>query len=310
MQDLGQSRATGSGWTEGLTSAVRYLTPLLMFSLISAAVPKVPVAVADDVLKDYTSWLNGRDVLSVTAFGGPGTRRDVVEVALFQQALAQGGWSESISLIGVPSYARLQEELRTGHVAASANTLWRSDLLLLDGVAVSHPLIPVGEFEAGIYTTSANAAAYSVTDREGVRQLRFVSSKTWTADWRTLEALAPVQIDDVATWEAMVRMVVDQRVDAVLAPFQSTEDLSMQAYGATLVPIPGLKIGLTGSRHFAVAGRHHDGARLMECLNRGLLLLKANEVIRQAYRESGFLNPKTDDWQLITVDVAVEPSAP
>ncbi|MFX6036180.1 hypothetical protein ABTE74_22595, partial [Acinetobacter baumannii] len=53
----------------------------------AAEEPALPALIPDDVLLDYRRFLAGRDPASVTDYGGPLSRRDVVEVVLIHQAL-------------------------------------------------------------------------------------------------------------------------------------------------------------------------------------------------------------------------------
>ena len=53
------------------------------------AEPLLPALIPDDVLRDYQAFLAGRDPVAITDYGGPLSRRDVVEVVLIHQALAR-----------------------------------------------------------------------------------------------------------------------------------------------------------------------------------------------------------------------------
>jgi hypothetical protein len=82
----------------------------------------------------------------------------------------------------------------------------------------------------------------------------------------------------------------------VLAPFQATADLSLDVGSVRLVPIPRLKIGLDGTRHFLVSSRHARATALLDRLNAGLSTLRQKGVIRQAYEQSGFFNARVAHW--------------
>lgn len=260
---------------------------------------EVTLLVPPDVLTDYQTWLAGRDPLTIRAFGGPGARRDVVEVVLAQQALALGGEHGPVRFIVAPTYERILVELMAGNAAMLATSAWRSDLAALREVAMSHAVIPEGGFTAGIYVMPTNTRALAAHTLADVRGLAFVSDPAWKADWATLQQLAPSRLESTPTWPAMVRMVAAGNVDALLAPFQATEDLALMAEGVRLVPIPNFTVGLLGSRHFAVSLKHDDGDRLAATLDRGLEQLMADGTVTRAYQEAGFLNPRVTQWQRV-----------
>ena len=279
-----------------LSSHLRGLT-LLLIAWSAAAADAVSMLVPPDVLGDYRTWLGSRDPLHISDFSGPGTRRDVIEVALVQQALAAGGETRSVTFVEVPTYQRMLAELRAGQAVLLGTSAWRSDLEQLgQEVVISQPLIREGGFTAGLYTVPTNARALAARTLADVRQLSFVSSPAWTADWATLQHVAPVRLDGTPTWEAMVRMVAVGNVDVLLAPFQSTDDLSCTVEGVRLVPIPHIKIRLLGSRHVAVSTRHPFGPAVAVAFERGLSRMIAAGIVEQAYRESGFTNAKVATW--------------
>jgi hypothetical protein len=95
----------------------------------------------------------------------------------------------------------------------------------------------------------------------------------------------------------MVRMVAAGRADFVLAPFSSAPDLSLHAEGLTLLPLPGVKVGLSGSRHFVLAAQHPAFAAFGRRLDEGIQRLHADGRLRQAYQDSGFFSPAVRQWR-------------
>lgn len=262
----------------------------------AAAEPLLPALIPDDVLRDYQAFLAGRDPVAVTDYGGPLSRRDVVEVVLIHQALARQDRKLRLSMSPMPTSQRLQTELRIGHAACSATTYWREDFPQPDGLLFSEPLLLEGEFEAGLYTTPGNAQALAARQLRDVQQLRVLSNNTWRVDWLTLEQLGIANLQHVASWNLMPRMLQQGRADLLLAPFQPTPDLSLLVDGVRLVPIPGLKVSMKGTRHFLVSATHALGPRLRDQLNAGLAWLRQQGLVRRAYEQSGFFNAKVAGW--------------
>lgn len=262
------------------------------------------VAIPPDVLEDYQGFLQGRDPLDVTEFGGPFTRRDVVEVVLLQQALHRGGWSQRVVLESFPSVTRILRELESGHAVCTATSFWREDIVPAKAqFYFSDAVVEAGQFEAGLYTVPTNQQALAAQSLAHVQRLTALSNRSWFVDWRTLEQLGIAQLQHVGQWSGMTKMVAAGRADFVLAPFQASEDLSLVVGTSRLVPIPGIKVGLDGTRHFLVSRQHPRARALLQHLNAGLTILRQKGVIRQAYVESGFFNPRVARWTLLRAGV-------
>ncbi|WP_319469541.1 hypothetical protein [uncultured Pseudodesulfovibrio sp.] len=80
-----------------------------------------------------------------------------------------------------------------------------------------------------------------------------VSNKNWKSDWNTLEGLHLKKITHIQHWEIMTKIVDQMRADFLLAPFQPTKGMYLTVNDIHLKPITGIKVGLVGSRHFAVS---------------------------------------------------------
>ncbi|SKA91520.1 ABC-type amino acid transport substrate-binding protein [Paucidesulfovibrio gracilis DSM 16080] len=260
---------------------------------------QIRMVVPEDVLKDYQRFLQGRNPLEIKRFSGPHSRRDVVEVVLTQQALALGGLHATVQFVAVPTYARLLAELERGDVLLSGNTVWRTDLEQNNTTMLaSDPLIPEGRFEAGLYVDSKNILALEARTTSDLRQLRGVSSRDWTPDWAAMTALCH-DVLDVNDWEDMLRVLDRGRADVTLAPFPATTDLSLTIGELRLVPIPGIKTTLPGSRHLPVSAVHERGQEALHALNRGIRLLRDQGTLERAYQESGFYNAAVRHWQIV-----------
>ncbi|ALT78561.1 hypothetical protein AT984_16560 [Paucibacter sp. KCTC 42545] len=262
------------------------------------AAEAVQAAGAADVMADLQRFLGSRSPLDIQDFGGPFSRRDVVEAVLLHQALHRGGWTQALQFQDMPSGERLLREISSGKLICSATTYWSQDIAgAEDGTLLSLPMIGVGEFEAGLYTVPSNTRALAAKSAADVRALSVVSNRNWAVDWQTLEALGFRQRHHVTNWELMPRMVAAGRADFLLAPFQNSADLSLQVNGVRLQPIPGFKVSLQGTRHYLIARKHPQGMALLGALNSGLQQLRAQGVIHNAYQQSGFFNPKVRGWQ-------------
>lgn len=265
------------------------------------AVEPITILTQQDVYNDYQRFLGKRNPLTLSHFAGEGSRRDVVELVLVQQALALGGLSRPVKLVKVDnnsdSYTRYLKEILSGNATMGGNSAWQIDLKSIDDkIYISSPLIRQGEFEAGLYTSPDNKKALAARSLDDVRQLTAVVADSWKPDVATLEGLKLNQLLQTQSWDSMVGMVEKGRADVLLAPFQPTADMSLTLGEYSLVPIPNVKVGLAGSRHLFVSRSAPHGAETFDALEKGLAKLRAKGTIEQAYKESGFFNARTQTW--------------
>lgn len=267
--------------------------------LAQAQRPGAEILVPHDVRQDFDRFLAGRGVTDLRHYGGPHARRDVVELALLLQALSLGGQSALPSLASVPTAPRLIRELALGHGLMSGTTYWRADVDAPQDFLFSPAMVQDGEFVVGLYTLPERADVLASRDLAEVKDWRFVSNRHWRVDWASLQALGVTQLVHADLWEAMPRMLRAGRADVLLAPFQPTPDLALVVDGITLLPVPGLKVALRGTRHYLLAKRHPAATRWAEALGRGLKLLQEQGAVRRAYQESGFFSSAVTGWRLL-----------
>lgn len=252
-----------------------------------------------DVKRDLTLFAAGRDLLDIRDFSGPYSRRDVVEVVLFYQALDLGGFKGQVRELMVPegNYLKVGRMLRQGRTALVANSVW------LDAVNTASPeiwvtdaLIEDGQFSTGIYARADRAAALKPTLLSQRDNLSAVSSSNWLVDWRELQRLEFRHMYDRNMWPEMVEMVGRGSADVLLAPFQTPLGSGIHLDNHHLLPVPGVKLTLPGSRHWVASKNHPRGKIGFAFLQRGLLKLQQMGRIEQAYRQSGFISEDVESW--------------
>lgn len=289
-----------------IVAVISLLSLLCLPAMSMAASPSatgktdaVTLGVPDDVLADYKLFIAGRDPLTITNYGGPHSRRDVVEVILIQQALALGGLSASIHFNATPTYIRLGAELTEGTIAASGTSFWHYDAEKHQRFYhISSPVITKDQFEAGLYANPANKRAMEAKTLDKLRKLSATCNKNWVPDWRALKSLG-LHPNHTQKFKTMVAMVYHQRADFLLAPFQQTENMLLHVDGMTLAPIPGIKVILRNGRHFVVSKAYPRNEMIFAALQKGLAIMKKRGILEKAYTQSGFFNPKVKNWTLI-----------
>ncbi|WP_374034347.1 hypothetical protein ACES2I_17685 [Bdellovibrio bacteriovorus] len=274
-----------------------FLLVFFAFQSVFAA-ETVKVGLNADILRDYRSFVKNRDPLKITKFGGPYSRRDVVEVVLFMQALSRGKFQGVVELVPLPSTGRILEQVRLGKVTALANSAWSESLA--DGdVYKTKPLIHDGEFVVGIYTRPENAKLLKAKFPEDFAKFSAVTSPEWHPDVKALKALQVGHVFEVSQWELMVKMVSSGRVDFTLAPFRNSQDKRFTDGSAVFVPVRNYKVNLKGTRHWVSSKKHPAGLQMHEVLEKGRQILAQEGTIRRAYRESGFFQDDIADWKLL-----------
>lgn len=278
---------------------------LVVLILTSTSIYAASAVLDADVLVDYDRFLGGRDVLDIDYYGGEHSRRDVVEIVLLHQALAYGGYRDALELVPEDSYRRLLHKVGSGLVTVGGVPVWDEDSLN-SGLYRTEAIIREGEFIVGLYTSSSNKKALSVTQASDLHALTVVSTPQWRSDWRTVKSMGFNQIYDTFLWPMMVKMVWSMRADVTLAPFQPNETMSAYSDGLYLVPIPNIKVALRGSRHWIVSRQDPEGEKLFLALQKGVAIMRQQGRIVRAYVESGFFDPRVKDWAVINPILPVQ----
>lgn len=284
----------------------------LLYSLIFAvtlAVAAVPlqaqpttasIAVLPDIHKGYRSFLGNRTPESVTFYGGEHARRDVIELILMQQALALGGFKKPLRFVDEENYFRSIRNVLDGKTLTISGTIWYEDLTgQYDKLHISPAIVREGEFIVGMYTSPNNQRAQASKTLAQVNQLKVVTSHQWKPDLNTLQGLGFSNIMYTPNWINMARMINAGRVDVTLSPFEMNPAKSIVVEGIHLVPIEGIKVAISGSRHWPVSKKHPLGDEFYAALVKGVAQLRQSGTIERAYRECGFFHPGLAEWKLL-----------
>jgi hypothetical protein len=235
-----------------------------------------------------------------------GNYRDLTDYLLLRRALALGG--NQVPVMIEPwldvSYDRMVLRLRSGKATVFSNGIWREDFPSNDlQLKVSSPLFNFGEMEAGLYMSPDNPKLHAIKTLNDVHTLTAVSSKQWRPDWVALEQIGLTTLYDSVHWENMMKMVRSQRVDFMLSGFSRADDLSYQAIGITLVPVPGMKVKLAGSRSWVISLTNVRGAEAYSSIEKGLKILRQQGVVERAYRAAGVINDKVAHWRVLNPEM-------
>lgn len=268
---------------------------LLLINLVYTI--DVTIIVPVNVKGKYESYMDGKNPLLLTEL--PHSNRDIAELVMVQQAIVKGGLEvDKFIIISGPTNDRIMATLGEGKADLKGTSAWYKEINK-EKLLITTPSVDKGEFIVGFYTSTTNYKALEADSKEDIRGLTFVSSSQWIADWATLQKLKPAKLEDTPLWKNMVNLVGNNRIDILLAPFQSSDDMSFNSGGYTFIPIPNLKIALVDTRNFVVSKDSLHSLIIYNALNKGLELMREEGLITKFYTDSGFYNEKVEDWILI-----------
>lgn len=279
-----------------------YLFILLLVALTPSsprAETTLTLAADSNIYNRYTQFLaeKKQHAEDVTDLKLPVANRPIAEIVLVQQALKAAGLPVTIQFIITPNAARDIAFVKDGTALMAGHTVFATDLS--EDLYSTEAIIPINSFTKGIYTTPENNRLLQIKNLDELQQFRAISSTAWTADWMTLQEMDLANMYSAPTYESMIKMVAEGRGDFALLEFPPQKDLGLTLFGISLIPVPGLKVGIKNSRHFVVSKRHPDGRKIFMALEQGLQILKKQGRIDRYMREVGFYNQWVKDWKLI-----------
>ena len=266
-----------------------WLLLLVLCAPLAADPVPLPLAVPADVYRDYECWLGKRTLATISDYRGPCLRRDVVEVALFQQALIAAGYAHAPQWEIINSYQRTLLELSHGKLPAAATSLWLKDIEATPGLTASRAVLPVGSNLAQLYGREPVAGIPPLTRLQQLSEFRIVSSSQWDTDWQLLKTLPHAELLEANHWKTMVHWVNHGRADLLLAPPLQHDRQHLTVDAIRLAPVPGGMLCLPGSRHFAISQQWPEAEKLRQALDRGLSILEKEGRLQQAYQQAGLM---------------------
>lgn len=260
----------------------------------------VDIPIETSVYDDYRRFVGQRSVQDIQSFKGAGTRRDVVDMVLVQQALQLGGFPLQFNFIPSDSSARSMQLFIRGDVLISVDSVWGKTARDLQAhLYISSAVIERGDYVAAIFTSPHNQKTKSIRQLSDFKGLTAVSSRAYAEDWQVLAQLPLRELRDEYNWSSMAMLVSRGWVDFMLAPFPSSRPFTYKAPGIELVAVEGVKVLLDDSRHFIVAKKHALAEPVFAALQQGLLILRQQGKLQQAYQDCGFFNAEVAHWTLL-----------
>lgn len=262
--------------------------------------PALKISANSLIADSFAKWTAETPLEKIDRYASPHANRPTLDLVLQLQALKKGGLDFTYELVVVPNYERGKLTVVEGGADLTAETIWDSEIAEHSGVLLkTQAVIRDGEFEKGIYVLPTNSALLGVTSLEALRGFVGTTVGTWAIDVQTLEAMQLKGVEKAPKAENVFLMISKARADFTLMEFSSTADMSNENGGVKLVPIPGYKLALKGSRSWIVSKKSPAAAEIHAALEKGVDAMRQEERIVRAFRESGFFHPKTIEWKRI-----------
>jgi ABC-type transporter Mla subunit MlaD len=253
-------------------------------------------AVTTLVAESFAKWSGQCPVAEIDDFSSSYANRGTVDFVLQLQALLAAGLDFDYELRVSDNIARSVHEVGQGYADMNAEALWDVNIDPAVMIAAS-PLTGNGEFEKGLYTVPGNDRMLQVRSLEELRERVGVTVVSWKVDLRTFAAMRLRRMEQVLKAESLFSVLAQGRADFTLLEFAATSDMSLSHAGIKLVPVPGCKVSLPGSRSWVVSRQSPHAEVVATALERGLQVMRREGRIERAFRECGFFHPRVVDWK-------------
>lgn len=286
-----------------MNNIYKLIVHLLLIALSAnnvSAEEKITVVIYENVLKKYELFLAEKDSspLDVQNFSSNHSNRVIASLILLQQALHLGGGNYTIEFISAPNPSRALSFVKSGRAVLLGDDIWDNNFD--DSVYKSSEIIGPGEFEKIIVGRLDNTLLTQVKDFNDLQKLSAVTGHNWRVDIQTLEEMKISNVSEVSVYALQLKMLTAGRIDfAMLEATQLEDKKKTTLQQVNLGVVPGIKIGLAGSRHYMISKKYPQGKQLYEHLEKGLKILRQRGAIKKALIEVGFYNEKISDWQKI-----------
>jgi hypothetical protein len=241
---------------------------------------------------------------AIEAFPLDQASRIDAELLILCNAFRVGGEPVRLELVAQPNYNRGLAETIAGRIDLPSQTVWSSELdqhtdALLRSLAIVQP----GEWQVGLYTTENRADVLAVRSTEELQRLTGAAPRNWVEDWRALSTIGLKELLDVQSsdTDTVLHMIHAGRADITLQRFSTAPDLGWHPGGspAKILPIPGMKVAIGASRHFAVSRARPDAEALVRQLDAGIVELRRRGAITRVFEAVGLFEPRVAGWRVV-----------
>ncbi|AWB65749.1 hypothetical protein C2869_04540 [Saccharobesus litoralis] len=257
----------------------------------------INVGISKETADVYNAWLDGGHCTDVDDFSTAYSPRGAAELLIFCKALHAAGLPFELNLLMSGNYARSLLLASSEYLHTTGETIW---LKQADKKRfyVSSAIIEDGALEKGIFTRKDHPLQ-SVAPENVAEQLRSyvgITVNNWIYDWRVLKQVTPLLMS-APSQSSIHKMINVKRADFCFGEFNQAMQFELE--NIPLAIVSGVKVRLSGSRHFVINKSMPNSQQIYSALNKGLEQLRAVGAIKNILQNSGVHHRDTEDWLVI-----------
>lgn len=212
-----------------------------------------------------------------------------IELAIICNILNERNLADKLEFLPYPNIKRAVVELGSGRADLIGESLFSSETD--PEVIFSLPIIELGDFQVGIFTTPNRKHVLSIKSVEELKKLRGVTVAHWLIDVKTLRNIAP-SVVTVSRNMFIPRLIKGDRADYTLSYLDKAETSHM---GEPLVRIDGFRVSLNDTRVLAFSSNNQ---LIVDEVNEFIRSSRSTKPdrIREAYRLGGFITDDYNKW--------------
>ena len=279
---------------------MKIILSIVFFALVlsvanseNGEVVEIEIAMEAQNIREWNQKTANQKCYAVTEYKT--LKRIVAEMLIFCKALKKGGIEPNISLVSAPNYTRMLQMTEEGIATISSHSVWKRDVVGRN-FHVSAPVVRNGEYIKGIYTLPSNKNIFGIKNLDDLKKFTCVTSKNWVVDSETLLA-NNIPHEYASKYLSMLRMIKFGRIDYIFHELQNTPGMKLIVEDVTLIPVPGFKIELKGTRHFIVSKKYANNEKIFRALALGLKKMRKEGEVVKVFQGMGLFHTGADNWK-------------
>ncbi|MEP4194311.1 MAG: hypothetical protein ABJL99_01600 [Aliishimia sp.] len=237
------------------------------------------------------------DVADCPKFDAPmfkGAFRFEVELMLLCNAIEDADLADRFEFVEFPNLKRGISDL----VEENADFLGSSvfPVKITDGILASDPVLRLGEFQVGLFTTPNRTDILNIENQEDLYTLTGITERNWDVDLLTLGGMGLQDVVAARKMTLIPSMIEAGRADFTLSYLDRPTTGHM---GEPLIRIDGFRASMNLERVLAFSP---SNAELRDAVNTYIRRMRASPVDRlyEGYKNSGFIVDTYEDWLDVT----------
>ncbi|WP_415906674.1 hypothetical protein ACMXYX_06945 [Neptuniibacter sp. QD72_48] len=222
-----------------------------------------------------------------------GSQRITMDIMVICNAVKSAKYVDLLRLVPYPNVARGLQLANNNKIDMVGQSLFEGDHRKEENLLITHPVIRIGEFQVGIFSTKNRTDILELGDSIDVTKLRGVTVKSWKTDQAALNNIGAKQVNLLPTRNLIANFISSGRGDFTLSYLKEPV---VTRIGGELIRIPGVKVSFDASRSFILPARNTQLFNILQSYIKEQRQ-KSPDAIRQAYIHAGFITEDYDHWR-------------